>query len=153
MTEPEAPAADEAAPQLAARRFRQPARALGLAVEFLRSQAPFAGFRFGTFAGVLSGQVRRGHYLFAQRGSGIVGYAGWALCTDDVARAWVEQGVVPGYEQCLQGEAVVVLTFAARDRAATFFLARQLRRLYPGQRAWFLRDYGGRRRFGTAPNA
>lgn len=144
--------ANQAAPGLAARRFRQPARALGLAVEFLRDQAPFADFRFGTFAGVLSGQVRRGHYLFAQRGTSIAGYAGWALCTNELARAWVERGVVPTYEQCLQGEAVVVLTFAARDRAATFFLARQLRRLYPGRKAWFLRDYGGRRRFGTAPN-
>ena len=71
------PAETAAAPEkLTSRKLRNPVLALGLAVELLRSRAPFTRFRFGKFASVIKGQIRRGHYLFTFRGAQPVGYMG-----------------------------------------------------------------------------
>lgn len=128
------------------RRFAEPAQALGHAVNLLRSVDPFTSFQFGRLSNVLAGQIRREHYLFTIRDGRPVGYAGWALCDEEVARAWIEERYVPTYEECLDGACVVGITFYARDRAACLFQAKWCRGLYPNRKVFGIRDYGGRRR-------
>ena len=132
--------------KLACLRLPEPTYAFGMAVDLLRLHKPFADFKFGRLASVIRTQIRRNHFVFTFRGSKPVGYAGWALCSHDIAKAWIERRYVPKYEDCLRGEYWVGITFYAENREVTFFQSRYCRKLYPNAKVAFLRDYGGVRR-------
>jgi hemolysin-activating ACP:hemolysin acyltransferase len=102
---------------------------------------PFDGFNFGTFVRALSGQIHRGHYLFTVKDGDLAGYAGWAMCTEEVARAWVEGRRNPSFEECASGDCWVGMTFYAATREANFYQARRCRRLYPNCKVFWNRQY------------
>ena len=135
-----------AGPPMQCRQFKDPVMALGRATNLLMRTAPFASFEFGRFSKVLLGQIRRRHYVFTIAEGVPVGYAGWALCDEDVARAWIEERSVPSYDQCRNGNCWVGITFYAASREVCFFQARFLRRQYPGMKGMTIRDDGVRRR-------
>lgn len=146
---------EQAAPsqKLTSRRLRNPVLALGLAVELLRSRPPFTRFRFGKFASVIKGQIRRGHYLFTFRGNQPVGYMGWAECSETIARAWMEEGYNPTYKECMSGDTCVLITFVSPSKSVTFHQIRQSRLLYPDRPIYFMREYkDGRSRKSTVRN-
>jgi len=120
--------------------------AFAQAVHLLSAVEPFASCRFGSYAKVLMGQIKRRHYIFVIEDGFAIGYAGWALCAEPVARAWAEGHVVPAYEDCIDGDSWVGITFHARDRATCWTLARWLRRRYPEFKGFGIRAYGQRRR-------
>jgi len=139
--------------KLQSRRLRHPLIALGLAVELLRGKPPFSRFRFGKFASVVKGQIRRGHYLFTFRGNQPVGYMGWAVCEEHIARAWMEEGYNPTYKECMTGNTCVLITFVSPNREVTFHQIRQSRLLYPDHQIYFMREYkDGRSRKSTVRN-
>lgn len=136
MSRPAAP------PKLQCRQHPVPIVALGNAINLLRTATPFSTYRFGVFSSVLWGQIVRKHYVFTLSGRQLVGYFGWALCDEKVARAWVEEDYVPTHEECLDGDCFVGATFYAKTREVTFFQIRHVRRLYPNVKAFGRRDYG-----------
>lgn len=151
----EAQPVEKASPpqKLTSRRLRNQVLALGLAVELLRSRPPFTRFRFGKFASVIKGQIRRGHYLFTFRGNQPVGYMGWAECSENIARAWMEEGYNPTYKECTSGDTCVLITFVSPTKSVTFHQIRQSRLLYPDRPIYFMREYkDGRSRKSTVRN-
>lgn len=134
--------------------FADPYAAMGHAVNLLGKVQPFTSYRFGELAGTLGGQIGRGHYRFAMRGTQLEGYMGWALCDEALARDWVAGGCVPTYDECVDGDACVLMTFWASSRHVTFQMIRQLRQLYPNRQAIFSRYYmdGRERRFNEVFN-
>lgn len=107
--------------------------ALGLAATYVASHAPFGSYRADKLVGSLAGQIRRGHYAFAVRDGAVVGYVGWALCPPDIARAWIEQGRAPAFEQSLEGDVVVPIIVVADERTALRQLADHVRRQHGGK--------------------
>jgi hemolysin-activating ACP:hemolysin acyltransferase len=77
------------APPLQVRTFENRAMALGLAVEYLMKKPAFAKLPFGHWSRVLTGQIRRGHYVFVIQGNKVVGFGGWAATTEAEAEAWL----------------------------------------------------------------
>ena len=128
------------------RRYTNKVFALGQAVNLLRDVSPFSGYQFDRIANVLIGQIRRNHYVFTIAGGRAVGYAGWALCEESVARAWIEQRYVPSFEECLNGDCLVGITFYARTPEVCRFQARWCRNLYPDTQIFGIRDYGAHER-------
>lgn len=128
------------------RRYTNKVFALGQAVNLLRDVPPFCGYRFDRIANVLIGQIRRDHYVFTVTGGRAVGYAGWALCEESVARAWIEQRYVPSFEECLRGDCVVGITFHAQTPEVCRYQARWCRSLYPNAQIFGIRDYGAQER-------
>ncbi len=126
--------------------FADAAEALGRAVNLLQRVEPFASYHFGRFASVLQGQVRRRHYVFAVAERNPVGYAGWALCDEDVARAWLEWQRVPRMDECVDGACLLGLTFYAIDQRTCLLLSRYCRAQYPGKSVFGIRDTGDRER-------
>lgn len=61
-----------------------PARALGLAVNYLITKPAFAKLPFGLWSRILVGQINRGHYLLALDRNKLVGFLGWALTKGDI---------------------------------------------------------------------
>jgi hemolysin-activating ACP:hemolysin acyltransferase len=131
---------------LTCRRYEDPIYALGRAVELLRHRTPFAAYGFGKLANVLMGQIRRGHFVFTEDARTAVGYAGWALCDEEVALAWIRRERVPRFEECIDGDCWVGITFYAASPEVCFAQARWLRRKYPDMKGFGLRDYGDRQR-------
>lgn len=126
---------------LSCHRFSDPLAALGRAVNLLHKVEPFASMKMADLVSTLAGQVNRRHYLFAVKDRRIAGYIGWALCDEALGRAWVAGGRMPSYEECLDGDAFVLMTFHAESRAVSFRLIRQCRTLYPNRNAIFSRLY------------
>lgn len=107
--------------------------AMGIASSYVAAHQPFGAYRADRLIGSLSGQVKRGHYAFAVRGGTIIGYAGWALCTEPTARAWLEDGQVPSPDQYSGGDVVVIVIVIADDTEAVRNLKAHLRKLYRGK--------------------
>jgi hypothetical protein len=122
--------------------------AFGAAIDLLRPHKPFSQAPFGVYASVVRGQIAREHYVFAVQERLIVGYVGWAICEEAIARAWTEQRHAPKYAQCLSGDCWVGLTYYATSRHATFAMMGHIKQRYPGYKIYGLRRYqDGRERF------
>jgi hypothetical protein len=123
--------------------------ALGLAAHYVASRAPFGGFTAGDLVRTLSGQVERGHYLFAlDTGTDparVVGYYGWALYPHAIAERFAAVGAPPPDDDGRKGEVVWILTAAAEDRVAFFALAKAARARYPHHRVMAIRHKQHRR--------
>jgi hypothetical protein len=127
--------------QFSAKKFRNPREALGHAVALLHRTEPFASYKFGRFTAAIAGQVRRGHYIFTFEGERIVGYFGWARCTEEVAEAWVAGAQMPAYKDCLEGPCLVAMTFHATSRRATVYQARRGREINANCKIYIPREY------------
>jgi len=112
----------------------------GVAVDFLARFEPFTRDRVGPFVRAVRRQILRQHHLFAFDGERIVGYAGWLPTTRAAAEAWLRNGgeLRPADENA---EAVALTIVAVDDPAATLGLMREARRINPGLRVFFKRDY------------
>jgi len=124
--------------------------ALGVAANFIARREPFGRFPAGDLIRTLSGQIHRGHYLFALDTTAdparVVGYLGWALYDDAVAEQFAATGVPPGDEPASGGDVVWILTAAAVERSAFFALAKAARALYPTHRVMAIRHKAGGKR-------
>jgi hemolysin-activating ACP:hemolysin acyltransferase len=114
--------------------------AIGLASTYVAAHSPFGSYRADKLIGSIAGQIRRQHYAFAARDGKIVGYFGWALCSPDIAQAWLKHGQAPTYEQSNQGDVVVVIVAIADDTLVLRQLVAHLRgnyrgKIYMGRRA------------------
>lgn len=127
---------------------RSATQAYATTINLLRRVAPFSNYRFGTISTVLLSQIRRKHYVltYAIPEEKPVGYCGWALCEERIAKAWVEDGYVPSHEECMAGDCCVVATFYGASPAVTRFQARYVRNAYPNVKVYGRRDYGERLR-------
>ena len=128
------------------RRIADDMLAFGHAANLLRRAQPFASYPFGNFAGVLMGQIRRKHYVFTVADKRVVGYAGWAMCREDVARDWVDRNIMPDFDACNRGDCLVVATFYGESRDVTFMQARHVRESHPNVKVYGRRDYSDRMR-------
>ena len=135
ITEPAKPG------ELTVRRFKSPREALGHAVALLRDVEPFASYKFGRFTASLAGQIRRGHYLFTFEDGRLVGYIGWARCSEKIAEAWVAGETSPAYKDCLEGPCMVAMTFHAKSRAVTVYQSRQARKVNANCKVYIPREY------------
>lgn len=120
--------------RLRAMREQDRARALGLAVSYLMTRPAFAKLPFGHWSRILTGQINRGHYLFAVRGSEIVGFFGWALTTEEVAELWLSGTREPSAEECRDGDCILINAWEARDDSVQKFVVEKFREVILGKR-------------------
>lgn len=119
-----------------------PAAALGLAVSHLMTKPAFARLQFGDWSRILVGQINRGHYCFAVDHAGQVqGFMGWALASDEHARAWADGRRALTFDDSRQGDCVVVNAFAANSTDTTRFLIDEARRLFHDKTALFFKRH------------
>lgn len=112
----------------------------GVAVDFLSRFEPFTRDPVGPFVRAVRRQILRQQHLFAFDGEKIVGYAGWLPTTRQAAEAWLNDSgeLLPADEN---PEAVALTIVAVDDPSATLGLMREARRINPGLRVFFKRNY------------
>lgn len=120
--------------------------AFGMVVDYLSRTQPFSSFELGAFAAAVRNQLGQGHHFAAMAGSEMVGYAGWLLTSDAVARAWVESNGPLLRLPAEQATAAALTTVAVTDPAATLRLIRGARELNKGKRVYFKRGSEGQDR-------
>jgi tetratricopeptide (TPR) repeat protein len=128
---------------LSAWRPKDPAAALGLAVEFLSKKPAFARLQFGEWSQVLFYQIARKHFFFTMdRDRRVQGFLGWALTSEALAEQWVEGRAGLKNEQCREGDCVIVNAFAAETADAKRFIVNTMRGLFTDKRTlYFKRHY------------
>ena len=126
--------------------MEDPIQAFGHTVNLLRKVDLFKNYRFGSFSGVVLGQILRKHYVLTVAGKDVVGFFGWAMCDEEIAKAWIERDYVPTYDECNGGDTFVTATIHAKTKQVMFFQARHVRKMYPGIKVYGRRDYGDRMR-------
>ena len=116
---------------LSAWRPKDPAAALGLAVEYLSKKPAFARLQFGEWSQVLFYQVARGHFFFVvDQDRRVRGFLGWALTSRALAEQWVEGRAGLRDAECREGDCVIVNAFAAETGAANRFIVDTMRNLF-----------------------
>lgn len=113
------------------------------ASEILALNEPYSSMSFGVISVTLAGQIRRGHYFLAIQDGKPIGYTGWAYVDEDKARAWIDGGDAPTYEECLNGNAAVLMSVCSKTSAAKRALIRALRNEGKGRKVLFHRIYTG----------
>jgi hemolysin-activating ACP:hemolysin acyltransferase len=116
-------------------------QALGMAVAFLMADPAFQGLRFGHWARVLAGQIRRGHFLFVMDGNNVVGFAGWALTSRENAEEWLAGRGELSYQDSLAGEFVILNAWKATTPAANRLLIDAFRRLFRSKQALYYKRF------------
>jgi len=105
-----------------------PAAALGLAVTYLMVKPAFANLQFGDWSRILVGQINRRHFCFAVDGAGQVqGFMGWALASEEHAKAWAEGRRALTFEDSVDGDCMVINAFAAESTKVTRVLIEEAR--------------------------
>ncbi len=128
---------------LSAWRPKDPAAALGLAVEFLSKKPAFGRLQFGEWSQVLFYQVARGHFFFVvDRDRRVRGFLGWALTSQALAEQWVESRAGLRNDECREGDCVIVNAFAAETGGANRFIVNTMRKLFATKHTlYFKRHY------------
>lgn len=137
----EAANAADASEKLTAVQESDPAKALGWAVSYLMTKPSFAALPFGHWSSTLVGQINRKHYLFALRGTKIVGFFGWALTTEDKAEAWLKGGVELKYKDSHEGDCIVINAWEAMDDEVQAFVTDKFRRIIMGKRMIYAKRF------------
>ena len=120
--------------EVVCRQHANEATAMGMVIELLYDVPPFGDMTARELMGTIIGQIRRKHYVLAVQDEQVIGYVGWALSTESIAKGWAEGRHRPTYEESLDGDCVILMMWYAQSAAATRQLARYLRRIYPGRR-------------------
>ena len=119
-----------------------PYAALGLAVNHLMVQPAFANLRFGDWSRILVGQINRRHYYFAiDEKKQVQGFVGWALTTNDKAEAWLAGQRGLSYEDCRDGDCVIINAWAASSPEAGRLLRDAVRRIGLGKQAVYFKRH------------
>ncbi|HZZ63594.1 MAG TPA: hypothetical protein VFE63_20905 [Roseiarcus sp.] len=129
--------------RLTAWRPKDPAAALGLAVEFLSKKPAFAKLQFGEWSQVLFYQVACGHFFFVvNQHRRVRGFLGWALTPQALAEQWVEGRAGLRNDECRDVDCVIVNAFAADTPGANRFIVDTMRKLFANKRTlYFKRHY------------
>lgn len=100
-----------------------PARAMGLAVEYLMTKPAFQQLPFGAWAQVLAGQIERGHFRFIAKPSGqICGFFGWALTNEAAAEGWVTERRDLRSDECKGGDHMIFNAWSAETTGIHRFM-------------------------------
>ena len=126
---------------LACRRAQSDIVALGIAASMLHHELPFSKLSADKFIGTLQGQIKRQHYVFTFQDQKILGYAGWALCSEEVGRACSEGRPPPTHGESSDGDCVVVLTFHDDTPEVAHYQVRYCRNLKPYSPFFGRREY------------
>lgn len=105
-----------------------------MALAYMADREPFRSTPLGAMAKTIIGAVDRGHYGFVLRGKRVVGFACYALSSEQAAMDWMQRGVPPSSDAGVGGDVVVMIQAAFDDRAATVAGLRHLAWLYPEHR-------------------
>ena len=129
-------------PELRVFQPKNPAIALGLAVNHLMTKPAFARLRFGEWSRILAGQINRKHYYFVvDRRDAIQGFVGWAVTTSDKAEAWL-RGDATSSEESSEGDCVVVNAWTASSPSVNRFLIEEGCKVAQDKRyVYFIRYY------------
>lgn len=115
--------------------------ALGRAVSYLMTKPSFARLGFGHLSRMLTGQINRRHYFLVMRGAAMVGFAGWALVSEDQAKAWLNAQADFSSDGCVDGDCMVINAWAADNDAINRFVLKELRKSAVGCRAAYAKRF------------
>lgn len=126
---------------LRAFREQNPYAGLGRAVSYLMTKPSFANLKFGFWSRTLVGQINRKHYFLVAEGARVVGFAGWALVSQDVAEAWVTRNIDLTGGAGAEGDCMVINAWAADTGEINRFVLRELRKAAVGLRAAYAKRF------------
>lgn len=115
---------------------------LGIAMDMMYRAKPFSRWETKQLVGTVRGAIRRDHYLFLKEGDQYCGFACWGECTDEVGDAWSKGEAQPTYEQCSEGDCIVLFIVYMIDDKYMKEGFRLFREKYAGRRLYGRRHKG-----------
>ncbi|WP_425410222.1 toxin-activating lysine-acyltransferase [Hyphococcus sp.] len=120
---------------------KNPYAALGRAVGYLMTKPNFKELKFGFWSRTLAGQINRNHYFLAAEEGKIVGFVGWALVSEEMAKAWLNGNADFDSVDCKSGDCMVINAWAADTNAVNRFNLREIRRHLVGLEAAYAKRF------------
>ncbi|MEL6507971.1 MAG: toxin-activating lysine-acyltransferase [Pseudomonadota bacterium] len=118
-----------------------PYAALGRAVSYMMTKPSFAAQPFGMWSRILTGQVNRKHYFFVLDGERAVGFVGWALTTEDKAKAWMANRGEISSADSRAGDCFIINAWGADNNQINRYILQQLRPFCAPHRLLFAKRF------------
>jgi hypothetical protein len=114
---------------------------LGVLVDFLASEPPYATFRAGDLVAAITYQLSLGHHVAGLDNKRLVAYCGWLTTSTERAEAWLMgkgrlEPIAPP-----AGNAAALTIVKVREQAHLLPMIRACREQNKGIRVFFKRDY------------
>ncbi len=122
-------------------RDKNPYAGLGRAVSYMMTKPSFAKQSFGLWSRILTGQINRNHYFFAFEGEKVIGFAGWAITTEDRARDWMANKGEIASAHSNEGDCFIINAWAADSMPINNFILRELRAFAAPYRLLFAKRF------------
>lgn len=135
------PSSSADAPQYRSFRDDNAYAALGRAVSYLMTKPNFKDLKFGFWSRTLVGQINRKHYFFTAERDKIVGFIGWALVDEDMAKAWLDNSADFNSADCVNGDCMVINAWAADTEAVNRYNLREIRQHLVGLKAAYAKRF------------
>jgi hypothetical protein len=116
---------------------------LSFIMDFVVATGEFGRMQARTLFSALKTQIQSGYHVAAYRDQKLVGYCGWLITTEDIARQWLKNEAKLRSVPAVSSDAVALTIVRFVDRDAVLPAIRSCRRLNGERRVFFKREAHG----------
>lgn len=113
-----------------------PIKAVGIAMDLLHLQEPFANWEARELVSTVKGAVKRNHYVFSKEGNNFTGFACWGLVPEEIGEAYVNGQHRPSFQDCENGNAFLLFIIHAQKRSHLTEIVRFMKTEYPDHKVF-----------------
>ncbi|MCG8491532.1 MAG: toxin-activating lysine-acyltransferase [Sneathiellales bacterium] len=113
-----------------------PIKAVGIALDLLHLQAPFANWEAKELVSTIKGAVKRNHYVFSKEDRKFTGFACWGLVSEEIGKAYVKGLHRPSFQDCENGNAFLLFIIHAQKRNHLTEIVRFMKTEYPDHKVF-----------------
>lgn len=120
---------------------QDPFKAMGMATSHLMTKENFRQLTFVEAGRLIAGQINRGHYFFVRQKQSIVGYAGWALCSEAAGDLWLSRNIDVPLAEAESGDCILLNMWQADAPDINPLIVRELQRRNPDKKFLFAKRF------------
>lgn len=122
-----------------------PIKGLGIALDLLHLQEPFASWPAHELVSTVKGAVKRGHYILLKEDGRFVGIGCWGLCSTETGEAYISGKTRPSFKDCTEGDNLLMFIVYTQKTAQLKALTRFIKEYHPGFKIYARRFHQGRK--------
>lgn len=121
-----------------------PIKAVGIALDLLHLQEPFATWPAHELISTVKGAIKRDHYILLKEDEKYVGVACWGLCSEETGAAYISGTARPSYSDCSKGEHLLLFIIHAHSSVQLKTLTAFIKKYHPGRKVFGRRFHKGK---------
>lgn len=125
-------------------RSSPPIKAVGIALDLLHLQEPFAKWPAHELVSTVKGSIKREHYILVKEDDKYVGIACWGLCSEETGAEYISGMTRPSFSDCAEGENLLLFIIHTQTSAQLKTLTTFIKKYHPGHKVFGRRFHKGK---------